>query len=236
MRPTCISRIQNSRLFGKTFHYEHAKYINRFLVRFKDPVVHQEYKKYVGVKTQEKLNYMIIFLLLFTLVELSLMAFGSSEMIPVRLGRAAINLVGGLSAFLLHSRWEYATLTIMAFWLISTGAFNTLVLPSTGPEVTSTGLSCELIGSDNTTIIYILVMFMNGNCKYGMTLFTPIYMLVNVAMFNRVYDEERQEHAIQGVNEAIRVCLISFILIFVHYLVVLQGAELFLKNSIIKLQ
>lgn len=84
-----------------------------------------------------------------------LIFFGSPELRAIKAGRDAIILTSLAGCIALHSRFKYATETLIAIALISLGALNTYALSSTGHNVTITGQASELIGSENTTVVFI---------------------------------------------------------------------------------
>ena len=177
-------------------------------------------------------------LIIYSLLKLALSFFGSKDLLTIKLGRSVIIIILFTSAVLLHSKFKYATDVISALGLITLGFLNTWALSKNGPNVTISGEASELIGSEHTTICFILLVFVGGNAKFNMGILLPIYVLVSIAMLIKVYDENDQENKIKTriMNVTQRVFLIAFSINFAHYLVVLQEAELFLEKNVIKVQ
>ena len=101
-----------------------------------------------------------------------------------------------------------------------------------------TGQAAELIGSENTTITYICLVFIHNQQKFIILVLTPIYLLINIAMLISVNKEAEDGKSKMGQisNVFQRFFMISVVVIISQYLVVVQEAELFLKNRIIKFQ
>ena len=122
--------------------------------------------------------------------------------------------------------------------MLCLGILNAWALSSTVYNATTTGQASELIGSDHTTVIFMMMIFITGNITFNTAILTPIYVLVNVGMLYSVYDEEQMKNNrnVQTVNIVMRFTLLAFALNFAHYLVILQEIELFLEKNVIKLQ
>ena len=136
----------------------------------------------------------MVALFIYTLLKLVLSFFGSKELLTIKLGRSAIKIILFTSAVLLHSRFKYATEVISALLLITLGFLNTWALSKVGQKVTISGEASELIGSEQTTMCFIILVFVGGNAKFNMAILLPIYVLVSIAMLIKVLDENDQEN------------------------------------------
>ena len=142
----------------------------------------------------------MVALFIYTILKLVLSLFGSKEkdILIIKIGRSAIIIILFTCAFLLHSRFKYATEVISALLLIALGFLNTWALSKVGQNVTFSGEASELIGSENTTMCFIILVFVGGNSKFNMAILLPIYLLISIAMFVKVYDEHEQQNKIKS--------------------------------------
>ena len=138
---------------------------------------------------QDRLHYLMIVVSLHSILSFSMVFFGSGSLIAVKLGRVGINLIASSSMLIWHLKYRYAVTTIMPIYLLSLGVINTMALKSTGSNVTTSGKASEVIGSENTTIVFIGLIFINNSPKYCMLVLSPIYLLINIAMLITVKDE-----------------------------------------------
>ena len=108
--------------------------------------------------------------------------FGAKELLPVKFGRLAIAVVAYSASYFLNMRYKYATSIIFALWLSSVGTINVLALSKTAGQVTYSGWAGELIGSENTMCMYLILMSIQNNANFSVMVLCPIYMLINAAM------------------------------------------------------
>ena len=125
--------------------------------------------------------------------------------------------------------------------MIGLGIINTFNLSITGEELALNSEPSELIGIENTTIVYIIFIFLANKHLFCMFVLTPIYLAVNIAMLVMVYDDievkegGKDKHQ-KAVGVVWRFASIGCCVLFAQYLVFLQQTELFLQNRIVKLQ
>ena len=100
----------------------------------------------------------MIVLLIYGLVSMSLMFLGAKELVWIKLLRLGIAVVMYMSCYFLNMRLRYATNVVSVIWLAATGAINIIALSKTGGNVTFSGWAGELIGSENTMGVFILIM------------------------------------------------------------------------------
>ena len=187
------------------------------------------------------MRYVTIFAIPYTILLVFLMIFGSKDLIISKLGRLTIHWTCLIASFVFHTRWKYSFDVILALWLLTLGVFDTWMLASMGKYLAITGDASELIGSDTTTLCFIIFISLHNNQKYCLGIFTPIYLLINIAMLLSVYEDiEETGMGKKKVNKAINVIVrFTFIAVgclFAQYLVVIQETELFLKSRITKMQ
>ena len=113
---------------------------------------------------------------------IALSFFGAKELLPVRFGRLAIATIGYSLSYFLNMRQKYATSIIFALWLFSVGMINVFALTKTGGIVTFSGWAGELIGSENTMSMYLILMSIQNNANFSVMVLSPIYMFINASM------------------------------------------------------
>ena len=170
------------------------------------------------------------------------MFFGSESLIPVKLARIIIQWAGFLASAYFSEKKRY-TLTHVAitFWFGGIGIVNAYNLKTSGADVSLNSDPTELIGSDNTTILYICFMFLSNKHLYSTFVLTPIYIAANIAMLVSVQDnieeaEDQKANRAKMISVIWRFVAISGATLFAQYFLVLQQTELFYKNRIMKLQ
>ena len=124
----------------------------------------------------------------------------------------------------------------MPMCLIGIGILNTMVLKSHTGKNTMTGWAGEIIGSESTTVMFILSIFISNDPKYCMLVLSPIYLLINIAMLISVNRdlEDDEKKMLLIINVFSRFFLIIMAVHVSQFLVVIQEAELFLQNNNIK--
>ena len=128
----------------------------------------------------------MIVLLIYGLVSMSLMFLGAKELIVIKLLRLGIAIVMYVSCYFTNMRFRYATTIISTLWLSLTGAVNIIALSKTGGNVTFTGWAGELIGSENTMGVFILIMTIQNNANVSVMILSPLYLLINALMLRTV--------------------------------------------------
>ena len=236
-----IQRVKRTKFFLPLFDYEYSKDIRRFPVGFRDPILKEKYVVYQRQKHLERLFYILIFLVPYTILLLATMFFGSRDLIPVKLGRLVTHWVFFTAAILLHESGRLSTNIVISIHFICIGVINVYFITSTGKEVSLTSDPSEIIGSENTTITYIIFMFLSNNQNYCMFVLTPIYLAINIAMLASVYDDIEETTGgkakhIKAVSVIWRVIVIGAAMLYAQFMVVLQQTELFFKNRIVKVQ
>ena len=78
---------------------------------------------------------------------------------------------------------------VLTVWFVSIGLVNIYTLDSTGKEISLNSDPSEIIGTENTTILYIIIVFLSNKHLYCMFVLTPFYLVINIAMLVTVYDE-----------------------------------------------
>ena len=131
----------------------------------------------------------MIVLLIYGLVAMSLMFLGAKELIVIKLLRLGIAIVMYLSCYFLNMRFRYATTIVSILWLTATGAVNIIALSKTGGNVTFSGWAGELIGSENTMGVFILIMTIQNNANVSVMILSPLYLLINALMLRTVIDD-----------------------------------------------
>ena len=131
----------------------------------------------------------MIVLLIYGLVAMSLMFLGAKELIVIKLLRLGIAIVMYLACYFLNMRFRYATTIISILWLTATGAVNIIALSKTGGNVTFSGWAGELIGSENTMGVFILIMTIQNNANVSVMILSPLYLLINALMLRTVIDD-----------------------------------------------
>ena len=128
----------------------------------------------------------MIVLLIYGLVAMSLMFLGAKELIVIKLLRLGIAIVMYVTCYFLNMRFRYATTIISTLWLALTGAVNIVALSKTGGNVTFSGWAGELIGSENTMGVFILIMTIANNANQSVMILAPLYLLINALMLRTV--------------------------------------------------
>lgn len=131
----------------------------------------------------------MIVLLIYGLVAMSLMFLGAKELIVIKLLRLGIAIVMYLACYFLNMRFRYATTIVSILWLTATGAVNIIALSKTGGNVTFSGWAGELIGSENTMGVFILIMTIQNNANVSVMILSPLYLLINALMLRTVIDD-----------------------------------------------
>ena len=131
----------------------------------------------------------MIVLLIYGLVAMSLMFLGAKELIVIKLLRLGIAVVMYVACYFLNMRFRYATTIISILWLTATGAVNIIALSKTGGNVTFSGWAGELIGSENTMGVFILIMTIQNNANVSVMILSPLYLLINALMLRTVIDD-----------------------------------------------
>ena len=131
----------------------------------------------------------MIVLLIYGLVAMSLMFLGAKELIVIKLLRLGIAIVMYVACYFLNMRFRYATTIISTLWLTATGAVNIIALSKTGGNVTFSGWAGELIGSENTMGVFILIMTIQNNANVSVMILSPLYLLINALMLRTVIDD-----------------------------------------------
>ena len=154
------------------------------------------------------------------------MFFGSKDLLPVKLGRLIIHWVCFTAGIFLHESRKISTNIVITIWFICIGVINTYMLKSTGKDISLNSDPSEIIGSENTTITYIIFMFLSNNQHFCMFVLTPVYLVVNIAMLVTVYDdieeiEGGKTKTVKAVSVIWRFAVIGAATIFAQYLVVL---------------
>ena len=93
-RRSCLERMKRSKFFLPLFNYEYSKDIRRFPIGFKDPFLKQKYEEYQNDKLFERLLYLLLWVIPYSILLLITMFFGSKDLIPIKLGRLIINWAG----------------------------------------------------------------------------------------------------------------------------------------------
>ena len=163
---------------------------------------------------------------------------GTNELIPLKLGRLAIMTLGFLLSYCLNLRFKYASNVIFALWLLLLGLLNAYYLEKTGDDVTYSGWAGEIIGNENTTFFFVLLCFIHNSPKYCMFVLLPVYVFVNVLMLYSVLPalEESKNKVALSFNVLNRFIMIALTVLFSQFLLVVQEAELLLKNKNIRKQ
>ena len=130
---------------------------------------------------------------------------------------------------------------MLAIWLLSIGVINTYMLSVTGKEIAISSDASEMIGVENTTIVYVVFIFLANKHLFCMFVLTPIYLAINIAMLVTVYDDIEEPETgtaknVKAISVIWRFSSIGGCILFAQYLVFLQQTELFYKNRIVKLQ
>ena len=120
---------------------------------------------------------------------MSLMFLGAKELIVIKLLRLGIAVVMYVACYFLNMRFRYATTIISILWLTATGAVNIIALSKTGGNVTFSGWAGELIGSENTMGVFILIMTIQNNANVSVMILSPLYLLINALMLRTVIDD-----------------------------------------------
>ena len=94
-----------------------------------------------------------------------------------------------VACYFLNMRFRYATTIISTLWLAATGAVNIIALSKTGGNVTFSGWAGELIGSENTMGVFILIMTIQNNANVSVMILSPLYLLINALMLRTVIDD-----------------------------------------------
>ena len=128
----------------------------------------------------------MIVLLIYGLVSMSLMFLGAKELVWIKLLRLGIAVVMYMSCYFLNMRLRYATNVVSVIWLAATGAINIIALSKTGGNVTFSGWAGELIGSENTMGVFILIMTIQNNANASVMILSPLYLLINALMLKTV--------------------------------------------------
>ena len=131
----------------------------------------------------------MIVLLIYGLVAMSLMFLGAKELIVIKLLRLGIAIVMYVACYFLNMRFRYATTIVSILWLTATGAVNIIALSKTGGNVTFSGWAGELIGSENTMGVFILIMTIQNNANVSVMILSPLYLLINALMLRTVIDD-----------------------------------------------
>ena len=210
----CIARIARSPLFAPFCFYEHRKEIKLFPIGFRDPMLQLEYQAYKRETVQTRLNYYMIVLFVYAVMVLAMSFFGAKELLPVKFGRLAIAVVAYSASYFLNMRYKYATSIIFALWLSSVGTINVLALSKTAGQVTYSGWAGELIGSENTMCMYLILMSIQNNANFSVLVLCPIYMLINAAMLYVVSKDidDRQQQMVKIMSVSQRIITLMVVL------------------------
>ena len=124
----------------------------------------------------------------YSILLLITMFFGSNDLIPIKLGRLIINWVCIIAGAALSQKRKWTGNIVITIWFVSIGLINTYALKISGKELSLTGDPTDLLGSEYTTILYIIFMFLSNNHMYCVFVLTPIYLIINIAMLVTVHD------------------------------------------------
>ena len=115
---------------------------------------------------------------------------------------------------------------MLAIWLIGLGIINTYNLSISGEELALNSEPSEPIGVENTTIVYIVFIFLANKHSFCMFVLTPIYLAVNIVMLMTVYDDIEVKGGGKDKHEKVvgvvwRFTSIGCSVLFAQYLVFL---------------
>ena len=180
----------------------------------------------------------MIVLLSYACLVVSLSYFGAKELLPIKFGRLFINSVCLLSAYFLNLKHRFATSIIFVIWLVLIGIVNTIALSRTLSNVTFSGWAGELIGTETTTAVLLIIMSIKNNANFSVMVLTPIYMIINAIMLYSVVKDidDRKLQMIKSMSVIQRTVNLTACLLAAQIFLNLQEAEQFLKNWIIRKQ
>ena len=226
MQSGCLGRVKRSQFLLPLFNYEYSNDIRRFPIGLKDPILAQKYDEYQNDRLLERFFYVLIFLIPYTIFLLITMLFGSRKLIAIKLGRTLVHWAG-MAGILLIKQRRWSTNIVLSLWLIGIGIINTFNLSISGEELALNSEPSELIGVENTTIVYIVFIFLANKHLFGMFVLTPIFLAVNIVMLITVHDHiQVKEGGLDKREKAVgvvwRFTSIGCCVLFAQYLVFLQ--------------
>ena len=197
-----------------------------------------KYDQYRRNAIQTRLTYGAGLLLVYAVFIVFGIFVGTKEMVPLKLARLVIMILGLALCYCLNLKAKYATNVIIAMWLLVLGSLNAYYLDKTGDDVTYSGWAGEIVGNENTTFMFVLLCFIQNSPKYCMFVLLPVYVFVNALMLYSVLptlDESKNKVAL-SFNVLNRFIMIAITVLFSQFLLVVQEAELLLKNKNIRKQ
>ena len=200
-------------------------------MQFRDPHLQQKYEKYWIDGLTKKLRYLLIACALYVITKLVLLLFGSHDLITVKVLRLLLNVSFFVAAWLLHRKSKYSVPILCPLHVLLGGILTIYFIEDTAKITTITGSPYEFLGSDFTTMSFILVSLIECQPAQTLLVLSPIYILTNLAMLvaiNSTKEEKLQMKQITSMTQ--RFAVIAVVMSYSTFIIALNEAELFLTT------